>query len=255
MGTCRHLSAPSRRQASVLYISHLPATFPPGCFSSTMLTVFTADQVPLAITAQGQSTGSGGVPAPLPDSIADLWPKLDRMMLTSCRRTAPSSLHLPVFQYVDLQGAPDATSFSGNSLGHSGQELPDMDRHQYTTELPVGISTAIEDVICDHGSCRQCDPPAQQMCICKRSSDGIRKVSASAFRTRSGQTPLSSLTKHHRERLSRLLRDLHLDDDIDTLSYGNAREYPGKQNPVLKHIRLRRASKRHSSRARRTING
>lgn len=224
-------------------------------FSPTMLACFGANRVPLAFSPPGQTTGSEGVTTPSPDCIADLWPQFDRMVLTTCRRTPSSNLHLPLFQHGEPQDSLDANTCSGNSFGHFRQEWPVTDRHSYTAE-PLGrISATLESVICDKTSQCQFDPPAQQPCACNRSSDQSESVSTSAFRARPGQTPLSTLTRPHREEINRLLRDMHLDDDITTRPFGNPRKYPGKQNSVLKRVRLRKVSKRNSSRARKSISG
>lgn len=220
-----------------------------------MLTFFTADQVPLTFPSQVQATGSEGVTTPSTDCIADLWPQLDRMMLTSCRRTPSSNLRCPTLQCVDSQDSLDANMCSGNPFNHSRQELPGMNQLLYTTEPLSRISAVLEDVICDEQPLRQSDPPAQPLCMCNGSPDQSRSLLPSSFRPGSGQTPLFAMTRQHRERLNRLLGDLHLADEIITLPCGNARKYPGKQDPVLKRIRLRRASKRNSSRARKSING
>lgn len=227
----------------------------PG-FCPTMLTCFGANHVPLALPSQGQtSTGSEGVTTPSPDCIADLWPQFDRMVLTTRRRTPSSDLQLSHFQHSESQDLLDANTCSGNSIGHLGQELVDTDRHPYTTE-PLGrISGTLENVICDRTPQCQFDLPGQQQCACNRSSDQSGGVSTSAFRIRPGQIPLSTLTRQHREELNRLLRDMQLDDDIITLPFGDSRTHPGKQNPVLKRIRLRRVSKKNSSRARKSISG
>ena len=220
-----------------------------------MLTFFGADQVPLALPSQGQATCSEAVTAPSPDCVADLWPQLDRMLLTSCRRTPPPNLHFPTYQHVDSQGSLDADSDSGDFFGHLRQELPDINRPQYPTEPLVRMSTALEDVISDNPPHCQIEPPAQQLCICNRSPDQSRRGSASALQARPGQTPLSQLTKHHRAELSRLLSDLDPNDDINPWPHRNAREYPEKQNPVLKRIRLRRVSKKNTSRGRKSMIG
>ena len=224
-------------------------------FGPTMVTCFGANHVPLAFPAPGQATGSEGVTTPSPDCIADLWPQMDRMVLTSCRRTPSSDLHLPRFQYGESQDSLDANTYSSTSFGHFGQDHSDMNRHSYSTKPRSKISAALEDVICAKAPHCQFDPPAQQLCTCNRSSDQSGSVSTSAFGVRSGQTPLSTLTRHHREELNRLLRDLDLDDDMITLPFGNARKYSGRQNPVLKRVRLRRVSKKDSSRGRKNIGG
>lgn len=219
-----------------------------------MLTLFRPDHVSFAFTPPGQATCSDGVTAPSPDCTADLWPQFNRTMLRLYGRTLPSNLHLPMCQDVDSQGSPDATSYSGSSFSHLIQELPNMNRHQYTSEPLVRISPAPEDMMCDKGSHGQSDSPAQQPCICNRTSDQNSTVSASAIRAGSVQTPLSTSTKQHGEELSRVLRDLHMGDVINTLPYATARNYVRKQNPVLKRIRLRRVSKKNSLKSRKSIN-
>ena len=220
-----------------------------------MLTCFGANQVPLAFPSQGQTTGSEGVTTPSPDCTADLWPQFDRMVLTTCRRTPSSNLHLSHIQHSEPQDLLDANTSSRNSSGHPRQELVDTDRNPYTTGPLDRISAALENVICDRTPQCQLDLPGQQQCACNRSSDQSGGVSTSAFRIRPGQIPLSTLTRQHREEFNRLVRDLQLDDDIIPLPFGDSRTHPGKQNPVLKRIRLRKVSKKSSLIARKCIRG
>lgn len=242
-----------------IYNPRLPSTIPLWmtllAFCPTMLTCFGANRLPLAFPSQGQTTGSEGVTTPSRDCIADLWPQFDRMVLTTCRRTPSSDFQLSHRQYGESQDSLDANTCSGNSFGHCRQELAATNRHSHTTEHLDRISTTLENVICDRTPNCQFDPPGQQSCACNRPSDQSGRVSTLAFRISPGQIPLSTLTRQHREELNRLVRDLQLDDDVITLPFGDSRTYAGKQNPVLKRIRLRRVSKKNSSRARKSISG